>query len=315
MIGLLTILAYGLAVTIVAATWWTMHRLRRPPRRTYASAVARGIPGDPSELASPRAFETWTAHCEMGAQTYDLAVWDIEGDDGEAPVVLCTPGWGDSRIGALARVRALAPVASRIIAWDPPGLGESPGLCDLGLREHKAIACIVDQLSDEAQQRGVVLYGWSLGAGASVVAAGAMANDPRVRGVVAEAPYRLATTPARNVIRNAAMPWAINGPLAFWLLGLRLGVGPFWRGFDRASHARLMSQPILVLHGTHDDVCPVDDGRSVAQAASRGLFVGIEGGGHNDLWVDETFTPQCERTVRDFMTSLRLQTRETTPSA
>lgn len=312
MIGLLTILAYGLALTIAGATWWTMHRLRRPPRRTYASAIARGVPGDPSELPTPRSFETWTVTCTIRSQTLELPIWDIESEAGDGPVVICTPGWGDSRVGALARVDALAPVASRILAWDPPGLGETPGLCDLGLREHQAIHCIIDQLSEETQRRGVVLYGWSLGAGASIVAAAKLANDPRVRGVIAEAPYRLPQTPARNVMRNAGMPWAINGPIAFWLLGLRLGVGPRWRDFDRAAHARRMSQPLLVVHGSQDDVCPIDDGRAIAHAAGRGLLVSIKGAHHNDLWTEPSFEAQCRRTVQDFITSLSLKTREAT---
>lgn len=308
MLGLLTILAYGLLLTIAAATWWTMRRLRRPPRRTYASAVARSLPGDPSELPTPRSFETWMARCAFRKRDIDFVVWDIEGDDPEAPVIICTPGWGDSRIGALPRLDALAPVASRIIAWDPPGLGESPGLCELGTREHRAIQCMMDQLSSEAQARGVVLYGWSLGAGVSIVGADVLANDARIRAVIAEAPYRLPWTPARNVIRNAGMPWAINGPIAFGLLGVQLGVGPRWRGFDRAERARRISQPLLVIHGTQDDVCPVEDGRSIAKNASHGMFMPIEGAHHNDLWTDERFAPQCAGAIQDFIRSVQIRT-------
>jgi len=309
MIGLLLILAFGLFVTIAATTWWTIRRLRRPPRRTYASAMARGMPGEPSELATPRQWDAWIASCKVGGQTLDLPVWDIAGDEPSAPVIVCTPGWGDSKVGALVRVEALAPIASRIIAWDPPGHGEAPGLCSLGLREHEAIAAIVDQLSDDAQNRGVVLYGWSLGAGASVVAAAEMANLGVVVGVIAEAPYRMPQTPARNVILNASMPWRINGPLAFWLLGVELGVGPKWRGFDRVEHARRLSCPLLVAQGSLDEVCPVDDGRAIASAAPLGLFVEIQGGHHSDLWTNERFSTPFQSVVVDFVRSLGLPTR------
>lgn len=306
MTGLLILLAVGLLVAIASATWWTMFRLRHPPRRSYASAVARGAPGDPGELTEPREYEEWSAACRIGRRTFKAPVWDIEGDDPDGPVIICTPGWGDAKIGALARIEALAPVVSRVIAWDPPGLGQAPGRCFLGTREHEAIRSIIDQLTDEAQRRGVVLYGWSLGAGVSIVAAGAMADDERIRGVIAESPYRLATTPAFNVLRNAGLPWRINGQLAFQLLGVELGVGPFWKGFDRAAHAQLMSQPLLVMQGTHDEVCPVDDGRSIAAAATQGLFVAIEGGRHNDLWTDDRFSQQCVHAARDFITSLSM---------
>ncbi len=312
MYGLLILLAFGLLVMITSATWWTMMRLRNPPRRTYASAVARNMPGDPGELPVPRQYEEWTAACRIGRRTHNLPVWDIEGDDPSGPVIVCSPGWGDAKVGSLVRIEALTPVASRVIAWDPPGHGEAPGKCLLGTREHEALESIIDQLTDDAQQRGVVLYGWSLGAGVSIAAAGAMAGDARIRGVIAEAPYRLPTTPAFNVLRNAGLPWRINGQLAFQLLGVELGVGPFWKGFDRVIHAQRMSQPLLVMHGAHDEVCPADDGRAIASAAERGLFLSIEGGHHNDLWTDERFRPQCVHAVRDFIMSLRMGTGKVT---
>lgn len=308
MYGLLALLLTGLLIAVAAAVGWTVRRLRRPPRRTYASAMARNLPGDPSELPRPRAFESWTGACTIGGRAFECPVWDIEGDDGEAPVIICTPGWGDSRVGALARVEALAPVASRIIAWDPPGLGEAPGLCALGTREHHALLSIIQQLSDDARSRGVVLYGWSLGAGVSIVAA-ASSDEPSIIGVIAEAPYRLPQTPARNVILNAALPWRVNGPIAFMLLGAALGVGPRWRGFDRAKHAQRLRPPLLVLHGAHDEVCPADDGRAIAHEAPHGLFIAIEGAHHNDLWTDDNFREQCAHAAQDFIKSLRIKSR------
>lgn len=309
MIGFIVILGLGLVVAIAGATWWTIRRLRIPPRRTYASAVARGLPADPSELDTPRAFESWSLSCRVHGASVELPVWDIEGDDPDGPVVVCTPGWGDSKIGALARMSGLAPAASRIIAWDPPGHGEAPGRCLLGAHEHEALGAIIDRLSDEAQARGVILYGWSLGAGVSIVAGAEHADDPRILGVIAEAPYRLPMTPARNVIRLAGMPWTPNGPTAFALLGVTLGVGPTWRGFDRAIHAARLSQPMLVLQGTLDAVCPVDDGRTIARAAPQGVFIAIQAGDHSDLWTDERFRPQCERATIDFIRSVCIQTR------
>lgn len=311
MTGLFFILAFGLLAMIAVVTWWTMFRLRRPPRRTYASAVARGVPGEPAELTTPREYESWSAACRVGGSTIELPVWDIVGDDPDGPVVICTPGWGDSRVGALTRVEALAPVASRIIAWDPPGLGEAPGLCALGANEHEAIPSLMDQLSADVQARGVILAGWSLGAVVSIAAAGAFADDDRLRAVIAEAPYRLPWIPAKNVILNAGMPWAINGPIAFAMLGLRLGVGAKWAGFDRVDHAARVRTPMLILHGSDDEVCPIDDGRAIARAASRCMFIVIEGAHHNDLWTDDRFRPQCERAVQDFVHSI-MSTRAST---
>jgi len=286
-VGLAGLLGLGLLIVFVASVWYTAHRLRRPPRRTRAWAVSRGAAGDPGELESPRAFRTDVVRVAGG----EVELWEIEGERVDGPVVIVTPGWGDSKVGALARLDALAGWASRIIAWDPPGLGVSEGRCGLGVTEPGMIRGLVDRYAGE---QGAALYGWSLGGGASVVAG---AGDDRVVGVIAEAPYRAAATPARNVLAGAGLPWRVNLPCALWLIGRRLGG---WGGFDRAAHAAGLRAPLLVLHGTEDAVCPVADGRAIAGAAARGEIAEIPGAGHNDLWSDPGHRAACEEAVCAF---------------
>jgi len=306
-LGFVVILLVGLLVMVAAMTLWTIRRLRRPPRRTFASAVARGQPSDPSELPTPRAFEAWPLSCRVRGRSMELPVWDIAGDDPLGPVIVCTPGWSDSKLGALQRMAALAPACSRVLAWDPPGHGEAPGRCTLGTHEPEALGALLDALSDEALARGVVLFGWSLGAGVAIVTAARRGADGRIMAVIAEAPYRLPMTPARNVVRLSGMPWTPNGPLAFTILGVSLGVGPRWNGFDRADYAGRLACPLLVLHGTADAVCPIEDGRAIARAATRGAVIAIEGADHNNLWTDERFRPQSVRATIDFIRSARLK--------
>lgn len=296
-LGLATILAQGLALAFALSVWWVARRIRRPPRRTYASAVARGKPGDPGELPSPRAFTEWF----LDWRGVRLPVWDIPGDSPSGPVVVCTPGWADSRLGALARLPALLPHASRVLAWDPPGLGDAPNWprgplsgWPMGTREHEIIRAMLERLGD---QRPIVLFGWSAGGGISVVAA---ADHPSIVGVIAEAPYRLAWTPAFRVLRLMRLPWRVNGPVAFALMGVRLGVGPRWRGFDRAEHATRLRCPLLVIHGDEDEICPLDDGRDIATAAPAGALAVIAGGHHNDLWTDGALAQQCADAIDRF---------------
>src|SRR5262249_38296638 len=148
----------------------------------------------------------------------DLPVWDVEGDRPDGPIFILSHGWGDSRVGALTRTPSLAAFASRLILWDMPGHGEARGACTLGLEEVGALFRLIEPID-----KPVVLYGWSLGADVSIAAA---TVSPSVTGVIAEAPYRLPRTPARNVLRTFGLPWRINLPLALGLLGIRWGVGP-----------------------------------------------------------------------------------------
>ncbi|MFN0131678.1 MAG: alpha/beta hydrolase [Phycisphaerales bacterium] len=275
---MLVLMAAGLAwvwlAAIVSVGWMLTH----PPRRTYAWAVSRSVAGDPGELVPARTFESWT----LAFEGMELPVWDVAGEVPNGPVVIVTPGWGDSRVGALSRLLALAAWASRVVLWDSPGLGEAPGTCRLGLSESRALARLVDEVADHEAER-LVLYGWSMGAGASIVVA---ASDSRIAGVIAESPYREAKTPARNVLAARGLPWRLTLMPALWVLWLAWTGRPPDRGFDRALHAKRVRCPLLVLHGERDVVAPLEDGHVIAEAAPNGRIVVVPGAGHNNLWTE-----------------------------
>lgn len=294
--GFALLLLLGLALfwlsTVVYVAWGLTH----PPRRTYASAVRRGLAGDPSELDEPRAFETWRVLLADGKK--EAEVWSVEGDAPDGPTVVLSHGWGDSRIGGLVRLPAIAEWARRVVLFDYPGHGTTGSACRLGTREVRDLAAVIDRVRESEDAGAVVVYGWSMGAGVAVAAAQEMSE---IAGVVAEAPYGLAWTPARNVMRMAGLPWRLNLRPALWWLGLWFGVGPGWRGFDRVALAGAVSAPVLAVHGVDDAICPVGDGRAIAEAAPRGTFAGIEGGGHNDLWTDEQFRAQVVTAVHAWL--------------
>ncbi len=310
MFGLIRLLLLGLAIAMSLAVIAIVRQLRNPPRRTYASALKRNQPGDPSELSpplGPRAFRSFTFAAPQGrnpARTIQLPAWEIPGDQPRGPIIICTPGWGDSKIGLLARLGPLLPHASRIIA----GHGESPAhsrsnlgtdadveaLCTL------ARACLSPQ--DPSPKPQVLLLGWSLGAGVSIVAASKLAQEGLdAAGVIAEAPYRLARTPVVNYLRAIGLPYRVVEPIAAAWLGLMLRGTFDWSSFDRAGHAANLPCPLLVIHGTLDSICPHEDGQRIAAAARRSLFISIEGAGHNDLWAIQKYTDQCSAAIQDFI--------------
>lgn len=297
-VGLAELFAVAWVVGVVLLTLWTLHRLLHPPRRTYASALAQGRPGEPDQLAprhgTRRTFDSWTTAWRGLA----LPVWDFPGDAPEGPVFILTHGWGDSRIGALTRAAILLPIASRIIAWDMPGHGDAPenSACALGAHEHEALRTLIEQVASPIGGGGappVFLLGWSLGAGVSIAAMSGW-NEPAaacVRGVIAEAPYRLPQTPARNMLRSFGLPHAVNLPVALALARWRIVAPPMWSvadgTFDRAALARGLACPLLVIHGEDDAIAPVQDGREIAAAAPRGEVLTLQGVGHYSIWTGE----------------------------
>jgi pimeloyl-ACP methyl ester carboxylesterase len=306
-LGLLTLLLAGLVTGLLALSLYTLRILTRPPRRTYASALARNRPGEPNELPQPLPYTHWT----LNSRGLALPVWDLAGLDPSGPVIILTHGWGDSRIGGLTRVPALAPHASRLVLWDLPGHGEAPGSCRLGATEHLHLLDLWAAVAPpDAPAPPVVLFGWSLGAGLSIAAAAR--RSPAA--VIAEAPYRLPITPARNMLRALALPWRANLPPALAAVGAMSGVGPRWRHFDRATLAAILTCPLLVIHGEHDDICPLADGRAIADAAPSASLAVISGAGHYSLWTDPAHAPSAAHALAAFFQALREQPAQPLPS-
>lgn len=302
------LLLVGLLVAWVWAVSWTVRRLTRPPRRTYAWAVSRGLPGDPGELGAARAFSAFTFRGPSGLL---LHAWDVTGDSPAGPVILMTHGWGESRVTMLGRAEGVFGVASRVVLWDLPGHGESEGRCGLGADEHGALLALLDVTRArsarpaEGPTAGVVLYGFSLGAGVSLMAARAAEEigNAGVEGVVLEAPYRMPQTPARAVLGGLGLPAGVTLDAALAWIGFWTGAGLLWKGFDREPLAAALRGRVrvLVLHGEHDAISPVGDGRVIAQAGG-GEFVEICGASHLDVW-DGASGDACRGAIRAFLAS------------
>ncbi len=302
LIGLIQLLAIGFGLYLLTLIVYTMRGLTRPHRQTYASAVSRSLPGDPSELDTPIEYESCTINGTQG----ELELWILKGHTPDGPTLVMTHGWGSSRQGGLKRLEPFLDRCSQIVIWDLPGHGDSGGHTKLGSQEHADLSCVLDSFPGT---ESIVLFGWSMGAGVSLACADQYSGDHKsgnhtVIAIICESPYSIAITPARNVIRLRGVPHRLNLRPAIALLGVRFGIGPSWRGFDRTQIASRIEQPILILHGVEDPVSPIADGRAIAQSAANATLVEIADGGHNNLWMDEQFKSQTIDAIERFMDSL-----------
>ncbi|MCK6476176.1 MAG: alpha/beta hydrolase [Phycisphaerales bacterium] len=305
LLGLSLLLGVGLGIFVTTVIGRTIYIMTHPPRRTYASAVARGKPGDPSEIPpprGPRTFSSWS----FPSRGRSLPVWDVVGDNAAGPIIILSHGWGDSRVGGLSRLPELARHASRLILWDMPGHGDAPGTCSLGTREVDDLLELIRCVREP--NRDIVLYGWSMGSGVSIAAAASdvRQRQARIAAVIAEAPSRGIVAPARAVLRENNLPRSWNVMPALWLLGIDFGVGPTWRRkgpFDRAELAGRLECPLLVLRGEHDAIASHEDAAAIATAA-RGTLATIPGGGHHGLWTNEAHAAEVRRVVHPFLAAL-----------
>ncbi len=283
LIGLVQLLGIGFGLYFMMLVIYTMWGLTHPHRQTYASALSRNLPGDPSELDVPIPFEERTVKGANG----DLSLWILQGKNADGPRVVMTHGWGSSRQGGLKRIVPMLEHASHVVLWDLPGHGDSDSIVRLGSSEHHELARVLESLEPD---QPTVLYGWSMGSGITLAFAKAFHKEPVSSCIIAlicESPYIDAITPARNVIRLRGVPYRLNLKPAILLLGTFFGVGPSWRGFARDQIAKDIRLPILILHGDADPVSPIADAKQIASAAPNAQLVTIEAGGHNNLWSDE----------------------------
>jgi uncharacterized protein len=275
--GLLVLILIAIILLWLFAAAGLVYALGHPRRKTFAVALGKGDPTDPADLELEAQEVTFTL--SDGSRSPG---WVIEGNDPQGPTVVIVHGFGDSRYGALRRAPLIVPYAKRVVVFDLPGQGESESKRAYGgLREPDDVLAVLGQLQKQDAAR-IVLLGASMGAGVAIVAAAKAEGDIRdgVVGVIAEGPYRHWDEPLHNVFRRHRYPrWPIIPLAGGWL---RLTARGF-KGFDRAGHAARLGCPLLVMHGSEDGLCPITSARQIAQAASGGEFIEIEGGGHDDL--------------------------------
>lgn len=303
MLGLLSLLAFGLALLIALLSAMLVREMRRPPRHTTAYAIKRGMAADPADLNL--SHEEWTLERPDGAR---LPVWDIQGqgesvDDayssGSKPLTaVFIHGWGHSRIDALARIRSFLPMFDRLVLYDLRGHGDSTGaLSNLGHGEHLDLLALLERLGDER----FVLIGHSIGAVIAMHAARHRSRDGAIVGVIAYAPYCEFHESLQGRLRVAGYPRRPITDLA--LLALRLlGIQPC--NLTETDVAEVKC-PLLIIHGADDVVAPIAHGRRLSSCHPNAILHEIPGANHTDAHVLDA--ESHDAIVREFIWSLRSQ--------
>lgn len=272
---LLFLTAYALIALIGSAV--LVMAIVKPRRKTYAHALAHGLPTDPSELGLVGEEVTFNL-----PGPYQTPGWIIQGKDPAGPTALLLHGHRDYVYGAMRFVPALVPHVSAVVLFDWPGHGgcTAPWMT-CGTREPNDAIAVLEGLPEALRARPIVLFGYSLGGQIALKTAGLYPE--RFAGVVVDGAYRRWDTPVRMKLKRYRVPQfpfiQLSG-LFFYALGLI-------RHFDRTAYAKRYPGPMLVLHGTEDRICPIDEGRELADAAPDAAFVAIEGGRHNQLHEQE----------------------------
>ncbi|WP_374078764.1 alpha/beta hydrolase [Bdellovibrio bacteriovorus] len=144
---------------------------------------------------------------------------------------------------------------------DYPGYGKSTGSIRSEAQLHDMALAIFAEIKKLPAQKKVIIYGRSLGSGI----AARLASESSVDGLILETPYYSGKELAK-----------IMFPLAPTFL-VRYK-------FPSNEWVKNVKSPVLVVHGTEDQVIPYEQGqRLFEEIKASKRFLKIEGGSHNDL--------------------------------
>lgn len=190
--------------------------------------------------------------------------WYAPAPDPAAMTVVLFHGNAGSLIHRARKGRALVDAGFGVFMAQFRGYGGNPGHpSEEGLyADARAILHWLE--AQGVPESRIALYGESLGTGVAVQMA---LEYPSVGAVVLEAPY--------TTLPDLAPAFVMPGLAAMMMV----------EHYDNRSKIERVVSPLLIIHGGHDGIVPINMGRellSLAQCRKEGAF--FPQAGHNDVW-------------------------------
>ncbi|OGB68748.1 MAG: hypothetical protein A2Y94_07225 [Caldithrix sp. RBG_13_44_9] len=179
--------------------------------------------------------------------------------------------------------REFEKLGANYLAVEYPGYGNSSG----SARENtllESAQAVVKKIQSEFQPQSIVLFGWSLGAAVAIQTA--VNPTTRISGLILASPW----LSLEAIAKEHYPDWMVN-----FLLTER---------YDSFAIAARVSIPVLIIHGSRDEIIPVQHGRQLSQQFP-GLFQFLEipRAHHGDLLA----FPQTWQTISEFILNFRAE--------
>lgn len=201
--------------------------------------------------------------------------------------LIAVHGRGSARSQALRVVRTTAALgcASLLVSYrnDPGAPGD--GTCRLGLDEWADLEAAVAEARARGARR-VLLAGWSMGGAivATFLRRSALAHT--VDGVLLDSPVLDWSETIRRVLRSSKLPPGVRAAVArTWRTALRVRGKLDWAELGQHSLSERLTAPLLLIHGTGDELVPVETSDALAAARPDLVsYLRVEGAGHVHSW-------------------------------
>ncbi len=250
------LLGVGIAYAVlVALAWYYQERLALP------GALVALVPPERAGIRDGAIVEVATAD-GVRLRGWYLPPSPTPDTRHPGPGLLWFYGNMESVSGLAPIIRWLRPSGVALLILDYRGYGESSGNpSEAGLYRDADAAWSFLASRAEVDSTRIAVYGRSVGS----VFALYLATTRPVRAVILDSPFSNAAEMAR--VHYPMLPRFV----------LRLSM-------DNLGRAARLTAPLLVFHGTEDDIAPVRMGRAVAEAGHARELVLIKGAGHNDTY-------------------------------
>ena len=220
--------------------------------------------GGASELARDM-DEVWISYeSRLAAETVRLhGLWSAaESKAADGPILLYLHGARWNVTGSAPRIRRMQELGFSVLAIDYRGFGKSsPGLPSEELAGEDARAAW-DWLAAKYPDRPRYLFGHSLGGAIAIDLASKVEDE---RGVIVEGTF----TSIPDVASTMKFGWLPLGPL-------------ITQRFESIKKVAMVNSPLLVVHGSNDNLIHSDLGRKLYEAATGPKqFLLVEGGSHH----------------------------------
>lgn len=161
------------------------------------------------------------------------------------------------------------------------GAPPSPdGMHHMGLTEWRDLAAAARYALSRGARK-LILIGYSMGGSLVTQFMQHSALAPRVSGLVLDAP----ALDWREILSFNATEMGLPGFAALpvvWAIGARIDAD--WQSLDAVEHPEAFQLPILLFHGTEDDVVPISTSDEFAAELPQVTYYRAPRAGHTEAW-------------------------------
>ena len=213
-----------------------------------------------------------------------LGAWLIPHENAASTVVMFH-GYSSEKSGLLPEAKLFHEMGHELVLVDFPGSGESPGnMTSLGIHEADDVAAVIDWARTQWPDRQLVVYGHSMG-GAAIMRAIAL-RHAKPDAAIVESVFDTLLDAIRFRFRLMSVPSFPSAEMLLFWGGQQLGENGF--DHDVVAYGRLITLPVMMLHGERDNRASLSGAKQVhaALAGEKELMVLPEAGHVNPCLSD-----------------------------